>query len=234
MRSILFVPGDRSDRFPKALASGADAVCVDLEDGVAPPHKAAARQSTVAFLSQLEAARCAVFVRVNGLESPVGVEDLAALSQPFRCLAGLLLPKCTSSDSVARVAERLGEEGLDLSLTALIEDMNRTKGTGWERWRNLPFDPTRAEHVGAVRALVDELAANGSTPISEAEMEQLSRRNGRLTNPKPSDRVTDSTFGRQIHLRRMAKNARVTVFEGGHERIDSAMLAWLEQHVKDE
>ncbi len=122
MRSILFVPGDRSDRFPKALASGADAICVDLEDGVAPPGKAAARQSTVAFLSQLEAAPCAVFVRVNGVESPVGVEDLEALSQPFCCLSGLLLPKCISSDSVAAAAERLDEASLDLSLAALIED----------------------------------------------------------------------------------------------------------------
>ena len=65
------------------------------------------------------------------------------------------------------LSERVGEHGLASGalaaaagdLTAIIEDLNRTKGTGWERWRTLPFDPTRAEHVGAVRALIDRLAA---------------------------------------------------------------------------
>jgi len=65
------------------------------------------------------------------------------------------------------LSERVGEHGLASgalsaaagALTSILEDLNRTKGTGWERWRNLPFDPTRAEHVGAVRALVDRLAA---------------------------------------------------------------------------
>ena len=65
------------------------------------------------------------------------------------------------------LSERVGEHGLASGalsaaagdLTAIIEDLNRTKGTGWERWRNLPFDPARAEHVGAVRKLVDGRAS---------------------------------------------------------------------------
>ncbi len=64
------------------------------------------------------------------------------------------------------LSERVGEHGLAFGtlsaatgeLKATIEDLNRTKGRGWERWRNLPFDPARAENVGAVRALVDGLA----------------------------------------------------------------------------
>ncbi|MDR6775661.1 aldolase/citrate lyase family protein [Azospirillum sp. BE72] len=49
-RSQLFVPGARPDRFDKALASGADAVCVDLEDAVAPAQKEEARAAAIRFL----------------------------------------------------------------------------------------------------------------------------------------------------------------------------------------
>ncbi len=56
----------------------------------------------------------------------------------------------------------VGEHGIDPSaleeakprLAALTKQLNRTRGTGWERWRELPFDPMRAEHVGAVKHLV--------------------------------------------------------------------------------
>jgi citrate lyase subunit beta/citryl-CoA lyase len=50
-RSALYVPGDRPDRFAKALASGADAVILDLEDAVAPDAKARAREAVAAFLA---------------------------------------------------------------------------------------------------------------------------------------------------------------------------------------
>ena len=51
-RSYLFVPGDRAERIAKACASGADAVIVDLEDAVAPEHKAAARDAVHALTAQ--------------------------------------------------------------------------------------------------------------------------------------------------------------------------------------
>ena len=43
-RSFIFVPGLRPDMFPKALGSGVDMVCVELEDGIAPKDKAEARK----------------------------------------------------------------------------------------------------------------------------------------------------------------------------------------------
>ena len=54
---------------------------------------------------------------------------------------------------------------------------------------------------------------------------------GRLTDPHPDDLETDPTYGRAIYLRRAAGAARVTIFEGGHEILPDAALAWLEQHV---
>jgi glucose-6-phosphate isomerase len=63
------------------------------------------------------------------------------------------------------LAGRVGEHGLPhealdgaaAGLRALTERLNRTRGTGWERWRTLPFEPARTAHVTAVRALVDRL-----------------------------------------------------------------------------
>ena len=48
-RSFIFSPGLRPELFPKALASGADIVCVELEDGIAPKDKEAARHNALAL-----------------------------------------------------------------------------------------------------------------------------------------------------------------------------------------
>ncbi len=71
--------------------------------------------------------------------------------------------------------------------------------------------------------------AVGGTPVSEAEMAQVGRENGRLDHPTPTDQIDDPAYGRAIYLRRTAKNARVTLFDGGHERLPAAALAWLEK-----
>ena len=63
--------------------------------------------------------------------------------------------------------------------------------------------------------------------VSEEEILQLSRPDGRLDDPKPGDNVEDAAFGRTIYLRRTAGKARVTIFEGGHEGIAPAALDWL-------
>ena len=73
--------------------------------------------------------------------------------------------------------------------------------------------------------------AKGLPGITDKEIAQLSRRDGRLENPRPEDAPDDPTFGRAIYLRRTAGNARVTIFEGGHERLDEASAAWLSRHV---
>ena len=70
--------------------------------------------------------------------------------------------------------------------------------------------------------------------VSEQEIQQLSRANGRLENPQPSDQVEDTALGREIHLRRSAGKSRVTIFEGGHESIPKAAIAWLRQHTKEQ
>jgi citrate lyase subunit beta/citryl-CoA lyase len=52
-RTVLFVPGDRPDRFAKAAARGADAIVMDLEDAVTPARKAEARKNVDAWLASV-------------------------------------------------------------------------------------------------------------------------------------------------------------------------------------
>jgi poly(3-hydroxybutyrate) depolymerase len=76
-------------------------------------------------------------------------------------------------------------------------------------------------------------AAVGGVTVSDEEIRQLSREKGRLDTPQPSDLVSDPVLGRKIYLRRQAGKARVTIFEGGHEGLPAAAIAWLEKHVRD-
>lgn len=104
----LYVPGDRPDRFAKAVATGADLVILDLEDAVPPDRKAFAREAVAAWLSTA-AVDCVLQVRVNG------PEDLPALRQ----LTGfeIRIPKVESPARVDEVAEALP----DVPLTAVVE-----------------------------------------------------------------------------------------------------------------
>ena len=86
-RTLLFVPGNRPDRFDKATACGADAVILDLEDAVAPDAKAQARDAIANWLSPERA----VLVRVNGAETPWFQDDIAMALAPG--VAGIVLPK---------------------------------------------------------------------------------------------------------------------------------------------
>ena len=86
-RSLLFVPGDRPERFDKAAASGAHQVILDLEDAVAPAAKTAARQAVAQWL----AAGPAAVVRINAADTPWFTDDLQMLQgQPQ---ATVMLPK---------------------------------------------------------------------------------------------------------------------------------------------
>lgn len=111
IQSLLFVPGARPERFDKARAAGAHAVCIDLEDAVAPPDKAAARATTLGYLEALGGAGAPVGLRTNALRSADGLADLAALAASPARPAFVMLPKAATGQDVAVVAEALGREG---------------------------------------------------------------------------------------------------------------------------
>ena len=104
LRSLLFVPGDRPERFDKAAASGADALILDLEDSVTIAAKPAARAAVAA---RLRAPRGSVrlFVRVNPLDTALCAEDLAALHG--LTIDEIVLPKAEGAPSVRDLAQRL-------------------------------------------------------------------------------------------------------------------------------
>src|SRR3981189_1336773 len=90
LRSLLFVPGDSEHKFQKAAGIGADALILDLEDSVAPPRKALAREMVKNLLS-CPPRDWAFLVRINPLGSGLTLGDLAAIVRPG--LDGILIPK---------------------------------------------------------------------------------------------------------------------------------------------
>ena len=110
LRSLLFVPADRPERFDKAAASGADAVILDLEDSVAAGNKARARQAVVAWLRGERRVR--TLVRVNPLGGEFISEDLDMLRH--EAPDGILLPKSEGAHSVLSLIEQLGDAAVPI------------------------------------------------------------------------------------------------------------------------
>ncbi|KAA5803973.1 CoA ester lyase [Alkalicaulis satelles] len=108
MRCLLFVPGSRPDRIAKALGAGADGVCVDLEDAVAPADKTGARAAVLAALAEPRAVSPRLGLRVNSPRTPAGLADLAALAQGAARPDFLMLPKVSHAEELAIVREALG------------------------------------------------------------------------------------------------------------------------------
>ena len=108
-RSLLFVPGNRPERFTKALASGADAVVLDLEDSVPLGAKQAARDAIGGAWAGLRAAGLPLVVRINAIESSAGPDDIEwlALLTSEASPAAVMVPKAESRMSLERVAARL-------------------------------------------------------------------------------------------------------------------------------
>ncbi|KWT97292.1 Citrate lyase beta chain [Variovorax sp. WDL1] len=122
-RTYLFVPGTRPERFGKALASGADAVILDLEDAVAADDKAPARQAIAGWLRSATAGdRSRTVVRINDAASPWFDDDLAALRKAGAC--SVLLPKAESAQQVAATLTALP----GASVLALIESARGVAG----------------------------------------------------------------------------------------------------------
>lgn len=107
----LFVPANRSERFEKAAASGADAVIPDLEDAVAPEAKQEARRSVHSgFVDR------PVLVRINGIGTAWHIDDVAVISS-LR-IDGVILPKAEVGGPLQTLVAELGRH---LPIIALIE-----------------------------------------------------------------------------------------------------------------
>ena len=115
-RSYLFVPGNRPERFAKALASGADIVVLDLEDAVAVDAKSAARDAIVRWLDgATQAQRARTAVRINDAASPHFADDLRLLAQAG--IDAVMLPKAETAQDIAALRAALPRAGV----LALVE-----------------------------------------------------------------------------------------------------------------
>lgn len=107
-RSLLFVPGSRPDRFSKAAASGADAVCIDLEDATPQQDKDAARAATLGFLAA-PPVDCAIGFRINALSTLDAFRDVLAFADSEAKPAFIMVPKTSSGGDLHRLRSALGE-----------------------------------------------------------------------------------------------------------------------------
>lgn len=121
-RSFLFVPATRPERIAKALASGADAVIVDLEDAVAAADKDHARLALLPALQALEPAqRSRLLVRINAAGTPWHDADAVALAEWTRHgLGGVMVAKAETTAGLAKVAAAAGPA---CALLPLIESV---------------------------------------------------------------------------------------------------------------
>jgi citrate lyase subunit beta/citryl-CoA lyase len=198
-RSFLFVPGHRPERFAKALASGADAVIIDLEDAVPLDAKIAARDALLAAWPDFDAAqRARLLVRVNPFGTPWYQADLVAVAN-LTGLGAVMLPKAETPQHIAHAAQTSG-----LPVLPLIES---AEGLG-------QMD-LMARTPGVLRLVLGHIDLQADLGLScgpdEAELAPVrlalvvaSRRAGL---PSPVDGVTTATTNAEV-LARDAQRSR--------------------------
>ena len=121
-RSFIFVPGLRPEMFPKALACGADMVCVELEDGIAPKDKPTARANAIELFESPQADDGVErIVRINSLREGFGMADVQAVLASDTPPPALMMPKVRTPDEVVLLDDLLTERGHDTRLHVIIE-----------------------------------------------------------------------------------------------------------------
>jgi citrate lyase subunit beta/citryl-CoA lyase len=198
-RSFLFVPGHRPERFAKALASGADAVIIDLEDAVPLDAKLAARAALLAAWPDFDAAqRARLLVRVNPFGTPWHQADLSAVAS-LTGLGAVMLPKAENPEQIAHAVQTSGLPVLPL--------MESAEGLG-------QMD-CMARSPGVLRLVLGHIDLQADLGLScgpdEAELAPVrlalvvaSRRAGL---PSPVDGVTTATTNAEV-LARDAQRSR--------------------------
>lgn len=121
-QSLLFVPGSRPERFEKGLASGADLVCIDLEDSVGPADKESARRSAIAALGNPR-----LGIRINSVRTRTGLADLLALAESTTPPPFVMIPMVEAVAEVGIVHAILGSE---VGLLPLVETVRGLRVAG--------------------------------------------------------------------------------------------------------
>ena len=121
-RSFIFTPGLKPEMFPKAIDSGADMVCIELEDGIAIKDKDQARKNTIHALKTLEVkSGVELVVRVNCQRTKFGLLDLEAFISSKLKVKSLMLPKVKTPEEVTFIDDLLTDCNLDTDLHVIME-----------------------------------------------------------------------------------------------------------------
>ena len=121
-RSFIFSPGLKPEMYPKALASGTDIVCVELEDGIAPKNKDEARRNMLAMFAEPQADDGVErIVRINCVRSLFGMDDVQSILKTDTPPPAVMLPKVMSPDEIVWLDDLLTERGHDTRLHIIIE-----------------------------------------------------------------------------------------------------------------
>lgn len=103
------------------MATGADSVCVDLEDAVGPDQKEEARQAVVELLAERPAGAAELIVRINSPRTELGLRDLLVVLEAPDAPDAIMLPKLAEPAEVAWIAELLGSRHPTIEILAMIE-----------------------------------------------------------------------------------------------------------------
>jgi citrate lyase subunit beta/citryl-CoA lyase len=158
-RSYLFAPGDRPEVMRKALAAGADAVILDLEDSVAPSAKDGARTEVRRLLEEAAGAApdAAIHVRINATADGYDDRDLAIAVHP--AVEAIRLPKAEDATAIREVSERIGAlesaAGMPVGTVVLYPTIESARGV------------MRAEQIAACDARIARLVAGRADLIAD-------------------------------------------------------------------
>ncbi|MDA9123666.1 CoA ester lyase [Paracoccaceae bacterium] len=121
-RSFIFTPGLKPEMFPKALVSGADMVCIELEDGIAPKDKEEARAKALKLFEVPQADDGVErILRINSMRERFGIEDVLAILATDTPPPSLMMPKVRSPDEIVMLDQLLTERGHKTRLHVIIE-----------------------------------------------------------------------------------------------------------------
>ena len=173
-RSVLFTPGDQEARMMKALTLGADTVCFDLEDAVAPAARETARQTVAKVLQSAPKGPTERCVRINSLSTDEWRRDISIVMDAHP--DALMIPKADDPAVIARFSQELGEEesrvGLRPGETKLLLIFENARGV----LRSLDVATAAGTRLAGVLFGAEDLAADAGLTRTPGSAEVLMAR----------------------------------------------------------
>ena len=138
-RSFIFCPGNKPDMIPKAMNSGADMVCIDLEDAIIPEHKDISRSSTIRAFEDISVPNgVETLIRINDVNSKDGKEDIKAILESVNTASGLMLPKIQNVNEIIDLEKQIKLANKNLNLHIIIET-NKGLENAWNIAQSSPL-----------------------------------------------------------------------------------------------